>query len=115
MREALSQDFVLSARAKGVSEWGAVWRHAFPNALLPILTLLGLSLPALISGSVILEPVFAIPGMGRLFWQAVFIRDYSLVMGLVTIAAFLTLLGNLLADLGYGMADPRIRQQTEGV
>lgn len=114
MREALSQDYIVAARAKGLSEWGTVWRHAFPNALLPTITLLGLTLPSLIGGSVILEQVFAIPGMGRLFWEAVFTRDYTLMMGVLTIGAVLTLVGNLLADLGYGFADPRIRQQTEG-
>ncbi len=114
MREALSQDFVLAARAKGLAEWGAVWRHAFPNALLPIITLLGLTIPSLIGGSVILEQIFAIPGMGRLFWEAVLSRDYTLIMGVLTMGAMLTLVGNLVADLGYGLADPRIRQQTEG-
>lgn len=114
MREAMSQEFVLSARAKGMDEWRAVWGHAFPNALLPLITLLGLTVPTLIGGSVILETVFAIPGMGRLFINSVYIRDYTLIMGNLTIVAVLTLLGNLLADLGYGLADPRIRQQTEG-
>lgn len=114
MRDVLGQDFVLAARARGRSIWPAVWRHAFPNALLSIITLLGFSLPGLISGSVILETVFAIPGMGRLFFEAVFARDYTMIMGMLTIGAVLTLFGNLLADLGYAWADPRIRQQTEG-
>lgn len=114
MREALGQDYVLAARARGRSEWGAVWRHAFRNGLLPLITLLGLSLPGLIGGSVILETVFAIPGMGRLFFDAVYGRDFTTIMGILTMGAVLTLVGNLLADLGYAMADPRIRRRTEG-
>jgi peptide/nickel transport system permease protein len=114
-REALSQDYVLTARAKGLRPRAAVWGHAVPNALLPIITILGLMVPGIIGGSVILEQVFAIPGMGRLIWEAVVSRDYTLIMGELTIVAVLTLVGNLLADLGYGLADPRIRQQTEGL
>lgn len=114
MRDALGQDYVLAARSRGRSEWGAVWRHAFRNALLPLITLLGLSLPGLIGGSVILETVFAIPGMGRLFFDAVYGRDFTTIMGILTMGAVLTLVGNLLADVGYALADPRIRRQTEG-
>lgn len=114
MREALSQDYVVTARAKGASEWGTVWRHAFPNALLPIITLLGLTLPSLIGGSVVLEQVFAIPGMGRLFWEAVLSRDYTLIMGVLSMGAVLTLAGTVLADIGYALADPRIRSRAEG-
>lgn len=113
MRDVLGTEFMTAARARGWSEWQAIWRHAFPNALLPLITLLGLSLPGLIGGSVILEQVFAIPGMGRLFWEAVMSRDYTLVMGVLTIGAVLTLIGNLLADIGYAVADPRIRHQQE--
>ena len=80
------------------------------NALLPIITILGLSVPGLIGGSVIFEQIFSIPGMGRLFYQAVMGRDYSLVMGILTIGAVLTLLGNMLADLCYAVADPRVRK-----
>lgn len=113
MRDVLNSEYIVAARAKGLAEWPTVWRHAFPNALLPTITLLGLTLPSLIGGSVILEQVFAIPGMGRLFWESVTMRDYTLLMGVLTMGAVLTLFGNLLADIGYGLADPRIRQQTE--
>src|SRR6185369_6696132 len=95
--------------AKGLSERIVIWRHAFRNALLPIITLLGFSLPGLIGGSVIFETIFAIPGMGQLFYQGVMARDYPLVMGILVIGAGLTLVGNLLADMGYALADPRIR------
>ena len=79
------------------------------NALLPIITILGLSVPSLIGGSVIFENIFSIPGMGQLFYGAVMMRDYPVVMGILTIGAVLTLMGNLLADVGYSLADPRIR------
>ncbi|MGH7360162.1 MAG: ABC transporter permease subunit, partial [Candidatus Methylomirabilales bacterium] len=86
-----------------------LYKHALRNAVLPIVTILGLSLPGLIGGSVIVESVFAIPGMGQLAVQSVFARDYPVVMGLLTIGAGLTLLGNRLADVCYGIVDPRIR------
>jgi peptide/nickel transport system permease protein len=86
-----------------------IFRHALRNALLPIITLLGFSLPGLIGGSVIFETIFAIPGMGQLFYMGVMSRDYPLVMGILVIGAFLTLAGNLLADISYAFADPRIR------
>ena len=79
------------------------------NALLPVITILGLSVPGLIGGSVIIESIFSLPGMGQLFYKAVMARDYPLIMGNLVIGAVLTLAGNLLADLCYGLADPRIR------
>lgn len=109
MVEVLRQDYIRSARAKGLPERLVVFRHGLRNALLPIVTILGLSLPDLIAGSVVMETVFAIPGMGRLFYDAVMARDQHVVMALVTIGAVLTLLGNLLADAAYAAADPRIR------
>jgi peptide/nickel transport system permease protein len=109
MVEVLRQDYIRSARAKGLPERLVLFRHGLRNALLPIVTILGLSLPDLIAGSVVMETVFAIPGMGRLFYDAVMARDQHVVMALVTIGAVLTLLGNLLADLAYAAADPRIR------
>src|SRR3989337_1085282 len=84
-------------------------KHALRNALLPVITILGLSVPGLIGGSVIFETVFAIPGMGQIFFMSVMTRDYPLIMGILTIGALLTLVGNLLADVGYALADPRIR------
>jgi peptide/nickel transport system permease protein len=111
MLEVIRQDYILTARAKGLSEETVIWRHALRNALLPVITILGLSVPGLIGGSVIFETIFAIPGMGKLFYDGVMMRDYPLIMGILVIGAVLTLIGNLIADLGYALADPRIRQR----
>lgn len=110
MLEVVGQDYITTARAKGLPERAVIYRHALRNALLPVITLLGFSLPGLIGGSVIFETIFAIPGMGQLFYMGVMARDYPLVMGILVIGAFLTLVGNLLADIGYALADPRIRR-----
>ena len=109
MLEVVRQDYIQSARAKGLAERVVIGKHALRNAMLPIVTILGLSLPGLIGGSVIVESVFAIPGMGQLMVQAVFERDYPVIMGNLVIVATLTLIANLVADLAYGMVDPRIR------
>ena len=109
MVEILQQDYIRTARAKGLPERLVLFRHALRNALLPIITILGLSVPGLLGGSVIFETIFAIPGLGRLYYDAVMARDLMTVMGLLTISAILTLLGNLLADVAYASADPRIR------
>lgn len=111
MLEVIGQDYITTARAKGLSERVVIYRHALRNALLPVITLLGFSLPGLIGGSVIFETIFAIPGMGQLFYQGVMSRDYPLVMGILVIGAGLTLIGNLLADVCYAVADPRIRHR----
>jgi len=111
MLDVIRQDYVTVARAKGLPEKTVIYRHALRNALLPIITLLGLSVPGLIGGSVIFENIFGIPGMGQLFYMSVMTRDYPTVMGILTIGAMLTLFGNLLADIGYMLADPRIRTQ----
>ena len=92
---------------------GSHQRHALRNALLPVITLLGLSVPGLIGGSVIIESIFALPGLGQLFYAAVMARDYTMIMGNLVLGAVLTLLGNLLADVCYGLADPRIRSSRE--
>jgi len=110
MLEVIRQDYVLTARAKGLPERTVIFRHALRNALLPVITLLGLSVPGLIGGSVIFETIFGIPGMGQLFFNSVLMRDYPVVMGILVIGAVLTLLGNLLADLAYAWADPRVRR-----
>lgn len=107
--EVLRQDYILTARAKGLPERLVLFRHALANSLLPVITILGLSIPGLIGGSVILEQLFSLPGMGQLFYGAVMARDYPLIMGNLVIGAILTLAGNLLADFCYGLADPRIR------
>jgi peptide/nickel transport system permease protein len=109
MLEVVRQDYIQSARAKGLAERVVIGKHALRNAMLPIVTILGLSLPGLIGGSVIVESVFAIPGMGQLMVQAVFERDYPVIMGNLVIVATLTLFANLIADLAYGLVDPRIR------
>jgi len=109
MLEVVRQDYITTARAKGLDERQVIYKHALRNALLPVITILGLSVPGLIGGSVIFETIFAIPGMGQLFYQSVMMRDYPTIMGILVIGAVLTLLGNLLADLSYSLADPRIR------
>jgi len=113
MLEVVRQDYILTARAKGLAERTVIYKHALRNALLPVITILGLSVPGLIGGSVIFETIFAIPGMGKLFYDGVMMRDYPLIMGILVIGAVLTLLGNLLADISYALADPRIRQQNK--
>jgi peptide/nickel transport system permease protein len=114
MLEVVRQDYIQSARAKGLSERVVMRKHALRNALLPIVTVLALSLPGLIGGSVIVESIFAIPGMGQLMVQAVFQRDYPVIMGNLVIVATLTLVANLAADVMYGLADPRIRVADRG-
>jgi peptide/nickel transport system permease protein len=109
MLEVIRQDYIMTARAKGLSERDVIYKHALRNALLPAITILGLSIPGLIGGSVIFETIFAIPGMGQLFYMSVMARDYPTVMGILLIGAILTLLGNLIADVSYALADPRIR------
>jgi len=109
MLEVIRQDYIKTAYAKGLKEHEVVFKHALRNALLPIVTILGLSIPGLIGGSVIFEMIFSIPGMGRLFFSSVMARDYPTIMGILTIVAVLTLIGNLIADISYALVDPRIR------
>ena len=109
MLEVIRQDYITTARAKGLDERTVIFKHALRNALLPVITLVGLAVPGLIGGSVIFESIFAIPGMGQLFYQSVMMRDYPTIMGILVIGAVLTLFGNLLADIMYSVADPRIR------
>jgi len=109
MLEVIRQDYITTARAKGLPERTVIFKHALRNALLPVITLLGMSVPGLIGGSIIFETIFAIPGMGQLFYGAVMARDYPLVMGELVIGAVLTLMGNMLADVSYALVDPRIR------
>lgn len=107
--ETLVQDYMRTARAKGVAGSRLLIRHALKNALLPLITLMGLSLPFLFSGALIIEVIFDYPGMGLLFWNAAQARDYPILLGIVLIVGVLTILGNLLADILYGWADPRIK------
>lgn len=110
MLDVLQQDFITTARAKGLNEHKVVYTHALRNALLPLITIIGLSIPGLIGGSVIAETIFAIPGMGKLFFDAVLMRDFPVIMGILTIGSALTLVGNLIADIAYAWADPRVRR-----
>jgi len=109
MLEVIRQDYIKTARAKGLTESRIVMKHAFRNALMPIVTILGLSVPGLIGGGVIFETIFAIPGMGQLFYSSTMARDYPTIMGILVIGAILTLFGNLIADISYAMVDPRVR------
>ena len=111
MLEVLNQDFIRTARAKGLPERIVIFKHALRNALIPIVTILGLSLPDLFGGAFIIETIFAWPGMGRLGVQAIFSRNYPLIMGIVMFSALLIVLGNLFADIGYALVDPRIRYE----
>lgn len=109
MLEVIRQDYIRTARAKGLKESTVIIQHALRNALLPIVTILGLAVPGLIGGAVIFESIFSIPGMGQLFYQSTMARDYPTIMGILVIGAILTLIGNLLADISYALVDPRIR------
>jgi peptide/nickel transport system permease protein len=111
MLEVIRQDFVRTARAKGLPERVVVLRHALGNALLPIITLLGLSLPGLVGGAVLVESVFAWPGMGRLIIDAIAQKDTPLIIGCFLLFGVVVALGNLLADVLYAIVDPRIRYQ----
>lgn len=109
LTEVIRQDFITTARAKGVAPAGVLWRHAFRNALIPLITLLGLTIPYLISGSVIVEQIFQWPGIGRLYFESILERDYPIVLGLTVTTAVITLFASLFADILYALADPRVR------
>jgi peptide/nickel transport system permease protein len=111
MLEVMRQDYVTVARAKGLSGRRVILDHAFRNALLPLITVIGLSLPTLIGGSVVIESIFGWPGLGTYSLNAVTQRDYPVIMGVNFIAAIVVLGSNLLADLAYAIADPRIRYE----
>ncbi|MFA5780227.1 MAG: ABC transporter permease [Elusimicrobiota bacterium] len=109
MLEVLHQDYIRTARAKGLTESTVIFKHALRNALIPVVTIIGLTIPDLIGGSFIFETIFAWPGMGRLGYEAIMSRDYPVIMAVGTIVAILTLFGNLIADITYAYIDPRIR------
>jgi peptide/nickel transport system permease protein len=109
MAEALSQDFVRAARAKGLSENVVIWKHAFRNALFPLITLLGSLLPGMIAGAVVIESIFNLPGMGKLTLESIFSQDWPVVYAVLLLSALLTIGGLLLADILYALADPRVR------
>ena len=109
MLEVIRQDYIRTARSKGLSEVSVIFKHALRNALIPVITLLGLYLPFLFSGAVLIETVFAWPGMGRLVVDAIFQRDYPVVMAGTFIFAIMVVMGNLIADVLYALVDPRVR------
>ena len=107
--QMLGQDFARTARAKGLGEWAVVGRHVLRNAIIPILTVIGLNVGTLLSGAVVAETVFTRPGIGRLALDAILARDYPVIQGVVLVSSFAVLLLNLVVDLLYGLADPRVR------
>ena len=107
--DAISQDYVRTARAKGLSEAKILWRHVLPNSLLPMISIAGMHLPAQLGGALVTETVFSWPGMGRLFMDSLNYRDYPVVLGVLMVTAVLTLLGSLIADICYVVVDPRVR------
>ena len=107
--DSMVQDYVRTARAKGASERRVIWGHVFRNSLVSIVTLLGLSLPVLVSGAIFVEVVFNYPGMGLAFYQAALNVDYETLLGFTVLATLATIIGNLLADIGYAVLDPRVR------
>lgn len=109
MEEALAQDYVKAARARGIPERRVIWKHALRNSLLPVVTMFGLHLPHLVGGSVIIERIFGVPGMGLLAFDSIGSRDYPTIMGVATVMAISTMGSMLLVDLAYGFIDPRIR------
>jgi peptide/nickel transport system permease protein len=106
--ETLAQDYMRTARSKGLAERAILFGHAFRNALLPLVTLVGLSLPELVAGAVIVETIFSWPGIGSLSAEAAANHDYTLIMGMTVFIALLVLISNLLTDLVYAVVDPRI-------
>jgi peptide/nickel transport system permease protein len=107
--QMLGQDFARTARAKGLGEWAVVGRHVLRNAIIPILTVIGLNVGTLLSGAVVAETVFTRPGIGRLALDAILARDYPVIQGVVLVSSFAVLLLNLAVDVLYGLADPRVR------
>jgi len=114
MLEVIRQDYITTARAKGLAEGKVIYKHALRNSLIPIITLLSGILPAVVGGSIIIETIFTIPGMGRLAWEAILARDYPLIMAELIIVSFLTLFGILLSDILYSVVDPRIAFERKG-
>jgi peptide/nickel transport system permease protein len=110
MLEVIRQDYIRTATAKGLRERVVIFRHALRNALLPLVTLMGLSIPEFFSGALIIETIFSWPGIGRLTYDAAVARNYTVIMATVLMSAALTILGNLLADIGYSLLDPRVKQ-----
>jgi len=110
MLEVIRQDYIRTARAKGLKDRVVIFRHALRNALLPLITLFGLAIPSFFSGALIVETIFSWPGIGRLTYDAATSRNYTVIMGTVLMSSTLVIMGNLLADIGYSLLDPRIKQ-----
>ena len=108
MLDVLREDYIRTARAKGLSEKSVFLKHAFRNAAIPIVTIIGLSLPFLLGGAVIIEKIFSWPGMGALMVDSIFARDYPVVLAVNFVVTVMVILGNLAADIGYALLDPRI-------
>ncbi len=113
MLEVINQQYIITARAKGLSNYRVIFVHAFRNSLIPLVTLMATLLPALLGGSVIVESIFTIPGMGKLAFDSILARDIPVIMAIASISALLTLAGILLADIVYGLVDPRIRLEAK--
>ena len=109
MLEVIGQDYITVARAKGLREWIVLHRHGLRNGLIPLITVIALDLPTLFSGALLIETVFAWPGMGRLFWNSALRFDYPILMGIIIVTATLVIIFNLVADLLYAVVDPRVR------
>lgn len=114
MLEILGQDYLRTARAKGLKEFLVVNRHAMRNALIPIVTVLGMEIPILFGGAVVIEQIFSWPGIGQLTMSSIMSRDYSMIMGLNLVAAFIVIAANLLTDVAYALVDPRIKNSYRG-
>jgi peptide/nickel transport system permease protein len=114
MLEIMGQDFLRTARAKGVKEFNVVNKHAMRNALIPIVTIIGLEIPILFGGAVVIEQIFSWPGIGQLTLSSIMSRDYSTIMGLNLVAAFVVIAANILTDIAYAFVDPRIRKSYVG-
>jgi len=110
MLEVIRQDYIRTAYAKGLRERIVIYRHALRNGLLPLITLMGLAIPQFFSGALVVETIFSWPGIGRLTYDAAVARNYTVIMGTVLISSILVILGNLLADIGYSLLDPRVKQ-----
>ena len=111
MLDVVHQDYIRTARAKGLREWAVMYRHALKNALIPLVTIFALDIPYIFAGSLYVELIFSWPGMGRLYYQAATKRDYPLLMAILIIASSVTIFANLLADIAYGLLDPRVRYE----
>ena len=109
MLDVLNQEYIMTARAKGVKERVVVYKHALRNAMLPVVTLVGLSMGFLLSGSVTLETIFAWPGLGRFVVQSTFTRDYPAIMAMTMLVSSMVVIANLVTDITYSLLDPRIR------